>query len=157
MTGPDGIPVDLPVRTPTPAPGEVDAPLVSAILHEIADHLEILAREGIGNSLDLRSLPLTDGDRTQLLSVLGTGEVQARIEAFGPSEIVETAVPGVWWITHRDEAGRIAAELLEITTCPEILGATTDDVQDGLEALRRRLAAQPPESSPVNGAQHHEP
>ena len=39
-------------------------------------------------------------DRDQLEQLLGRGEVQARLEIAGPSEIWETAYAGVWWVRH---------------------------------------------------------
>ncbi len=70
---------------------------------------------------------------------LGTGEVQATIQALGPSEVRETAINGVWWITHRNNDGQVTAELIEVTTIPAILQTHPADVRVGLARLQKRL------------------
>ena len=73
--------------------------------------------------------------------VLGTGEVDARIDALGLTRVRETAVGGVWWVTHRSRAGEILAEFLEVTLVPEILCAQSAEIGPTLDALAARLAA----------------
>ena len=70
---------------------------------------------------------------------LGKGEVSAHIEAIGPSEITETRYPGVWWVTHYNVEGDIVADMLEITTAPEILSSQPDDIRSGLALLHIQL------------------
>lgn len=45
---------------------------------------------------------------------LGRGEVSAAIDALGRSEVAETQFSGVWWIVHKNTAGEVVGELLEI-------------------------------------------
>jgi hydrogenase-1 operon protein HyaF len=89
--------------------------------------------------IDLNSLPLAPGEYEQLRQTLAQGEISARIEAIGPSEIIETRYPGVWWVTHYNVEGDIVADMLEITTIPEILKSQSDDIRAGLELLRIQL------------------
>lgn len=110
------------------------------LLHEIAALLEILARDGKGGSIDLGSMPMLPGDRAILEEVLGQGEVNAEIDALGPSRIRETAIRGVWWVTHCNAEGETVADLIEVARVPAILVTPVEDVGDGLQSLRDRLA-----------------
>jgi len=112
---------------------------IRALLSEIATCLEKLVKAGETGMIDLNSLPLAPGEYEQLRQTLAQGEISARIEAIGPSEIIETRYPGVWWVTHYNVEGDIVADMLEITTIPEILKSQPDDIRTGLELLRAQL------------------
>jgi HupH hydrogenase expression protein, C-terminal conserved region len=118
---------------------------IRALLTEIAARLEKLAANGETGMIDLNSLPFAPGEYEQLRQALGQGEVTARIEAIGPSEIVETAYPGVWWVTHYNVEGDIVADLLEIALVPEIIKSQRDDILSGLELLRSQLGNEVPQ------------
>jgi hydrogenase-1 operon protein HyaF len=111
-----------------------------AVLAEVRAHLEQLAATGEAAAIDLLALPLTDADRDWLREVLGRGEVRAEVDAAGVSEVQETAIAGVWWVTHRDAEARTVAELIEITLLPEILRASVADVAAARDRLDRLLA-----------------
>lgn len=115
-------------------------PGVTALLYEIADRLDRLAEGGAAESIDLASLPLNPVDLERLRDALGDGEVEATIRADGVSLVRETGVAGVWWVEHRDAAGHVIAEMLEIARVPEILGVAADDVGRGAALLRARTA-----------------
>jgi hydrogenase-1 operon protein HyaF len=110
-----------------------------AILNEVADALERLVRDGETVLIDLQGLPLSPSDFELLRETLAAGEVNARIDANGPTEVRETIYPGVWWITHRNVEGGIVADLLEVCHVPEVLKSHPDDVRDALERLREML------------------
>ena len=112
---------------------------IRALLAEIAARLEKLDDHGETGMIDLNSLPLAPGEYEQLRQTLGQGEVTARIEAIGPSEIIETRYPGVWWVTHYNVEGDIVADMLEITAIPEIIKSRPEDIRAGLELLRAQL------------------
>ena len=132
MTSLQGIPiVEAPVELPA-----LNAP---ALLREIESLLAQLVEQGTGGAIDLQALPLNEADRTLLVETLGEGEVQATIQALGPSEVRETAINGVWWITHRNSDGHVTAELIEVTAIPEILSTHPADARAGLARLRTRL------------------
>jgi hypothetical protein len=95
---------------------------IRALLAEIAARLEKLA-----------------GSDEQLRQTLAQGEVSARVEAIGPSEIIETRYPGVWWVTHYNVEGDIVADMIEIAWLPEIIKSQPADVLAGLELLRAQL------------------
>lgn len=110
-----------------------------ALLHELADMLQQLIDKGEGDSIDLRRIPLFPDDLDVLHEKLGEGEVTAEVTSAGSSVIRESAIPGVWWVTHFNEEDEVIAELIEVTFCPEILKTPTDDARDGLQWLRADL------------------
>ena len=112
---------------------------IRALLVEIAARLEKLDADGETGMIDLNSLPLAPGEYEQLRQTLGQGEVSARIEAIGASEIIETHYPGVWWVTHYNVEGDIVADMIEIAWLPEIIKSQPEDVRAGLELLRTQL------------------
>lgn len=117
---------------------------VSALLSEIAAHLERLIATGETSQIDLKSLPFAPGEYEQLRQALGQGEVTARMDAIGPSEMIETQFPGVWWLTHYNVEGDIVADLIEIASIPAILKSQPEDMRAGLarlHAMRTQPAA----------------
>lgn len=116
-----------------------------ALLTEIAALLEKFSVNGETGMIDLNSLPLAPGEYEQLRQLLGQGEVTVRIEAIGPSEIIETRYPGVWWVTHYNVEGDIVADMLEITDIPEIIKSQQTDINTGLELLRAQIDNEVPQ------------
>lgn len=116
-----------------------------AVLAEIRTHLAALAESGAAAAIDLLALPLSDADRDWLHETLGRGEVRAEVDAAGISEVQETALAGVWWITHHNADGQTVAELIEITLLPEILRASAADAAQACERLERILRDCAPE------------
>jgi hydrogenase-1 operon protein HyaF len=112
----------------------------TALLHELADLLDAWVRNGQSASIDLRSLPLTPGDYAELRDALGEGSVTAHVEAIGASEVRETRYPGVWRVTHYNDAKQIVADLIEVCAVPSIIPAPPEDAADGLARLRETLA-----------------
>lgn len=112
---------------------------IRALLSEIAASLEKLVKTGETGMIDLNSLPFAPGEYEQLRQALGQGEITAHIEAIGPSEIIETRYPGVWWVTHYNVEGDIVADILEVTMFPEIIRSQPDDAIDGLARLKAQL------------------
>lgn len=110
------------------------------LLYEMLRLLERLEAGGDGGSIDLRTIPLTNEDLTTLKAVLGDGAVDARVEALGESHVCETRFPGIWWVTHRNGAGEMVAESLEICAVPAILCTPIDDMADAAARLRQALA-----------------
>ncbi len=110
-----------------------------AVVNEIESMLARLAHDGSSGSIDLRGLPISPDDRDHLRRIFAEGEVRAVIHALGRTEVYESIVRGVWWVTHHDDDGRIAAEFVEVTYMPEILKTPPDDIADGLETLRTQL------------------
>lgn len=135
--------VDIPIRIEAaPASGGPGGGLgggVTAILHEIVRLLERLAAVDEPAAIDLRSLPMSPQDRTELQRALGEGEVQATLNAQGISKMYETRVPAVWWVEHRDPQGELIAELIEVSRVPQILASASDEIVSGARALREQI------------------
>lgn len=87
------------------------------------------------------------GDAAELAATLGEGELSAQLEAIGPSTIRETAFPGIWWVTHRNQDDQIIAQFLEVTFMPSILRSQAQDVRDGLETLTSKLSQAVPQGA----------
>lgn len=113
--------------------------LTDAILSEIAERLSALAEKNEEATIDLRGLPMSDGDRDTLEARLGHGEVAATLDVAGLTRIWETAYCGVWWIRHMGADDRIAQEEIAITTTPEILKAHREDVCEAARKLTLEL------------------
>jgi hydrogenase-1 operon protein HyaF len=129
---------DIAVRVETAATGRPSVQVL-AIASEIEQHLKTLLASGENASIDLRSLPLAPGDYEVLRALLGEGEVSAQLNSLGPSQIYETAIPGVWWTVHRNASDEVMADLIEITHCPEILKTQPADLAEAVERLQTRL------------------
>jgi hydrogenase-1 operon protein HyaF len=122
---------------------------VGAVLSELVSMLERVAAGGDTDTIDLRSLPMSAEDRTELQSALGQGEVHASLRTEGVSTLQETAVSGVWWIEHRDAQGEVVAELIEVGAIPAILNASPEDMAASARALRSRLVVNQPAAARI--------
>lgn len=114
-----------------------------SVLAEVHTLLERLAAEGESSAIDLRGLPLTTSDRTQLEALLGKGEVRCTLSLMGRSEVWETAFPGVWWVRHLGGEDKVATETLVIDRVPDILLAHPDDITGACGRLGQRLREGP--------------
>ena len=113
---------------------------VEPLLHEIRHGLARLLESAVATTIDLRSIPLAPGEEERIISELGTGEVQARMSALGPSDIMETRFPGVWLVTHYNSENEVVGKFIEVCDMPQILKAQTEDIRDGLAQLTAQLA-----------------
>ncbi len=105
----------------------------------IAGHLAALAGAGESAAIDFRSLPLTAADRGALEGLLGRGEVSAKLDVAGTSELWETRYSGVWWVRHRGDDERIASERIEIAPIPEILVSHEADIAVAAARIREEV------------------
>ena len=112
---------------------------VKPLLHEVKHALDNLIKNGETAIIDLRSIPLAPGEEDKILNTLGQGEVQAKLNALGPSEIIETQYAGVWIVTHYNDENEILSRFIEITTMPDILRSQTEDVIEASNRLTTRL------------------
>ncbi|MDY6980701.1 MAG: hydrogenase expression/formation C-terminal domain-containing protein [Pseudomonadota bacterium] len=112
---------------------------VMAILNELLAKLTALSEQGINDSIDLRSLPMFPGDYEQLKETLGYGEIHVSIDAMGPTEIYETAIPGLWWVSHFNSADENIAEFIEITALPAILKTDEQDLREAGQQLQQLI------------------
>ena len=116
---------------------------VQPILHEIRHALRRLLDSDQSSIIDLRSIPLAPGEEETLLDTLGCGEVHAKLNALGPSEIYETRFAGVWLVTHYNAENNVIGRFIEITRLPDILQSQTEDMAAALEQLQRELENDP--------------
>jgi len=118
--------------------------LAKTLLTEILSMMSHLLDTGEGGVLDLRALPTLGQAGYQFLKdQLGIGEVKAQIQSFGRSEIQETAIAGIWWVSHFNQDDDIYTELIEVNFIPEILKTPRDDIvlsQTTLANLVKALA-----------------
>lgn len=125
---------DIPVSVEHRAPAQV-----LAVLNEIDAQLQALADQGTESAIDLRSLPFFPGDNELLRDLLGEGELKATLDSLGPTYIHETRVPGVWWVTHYNEAEEKIAEFIEVTRLPALLQTDAESLQHAPTALARLI------------------
>ncbi len=128
---------EIPVRVEF---GEGGDSLLLPVLHRVAGMLQTLLETGRGNMLDLRREPLTADDIAELKQLLGRGEIDARLTGLGSSNVAETSVAGVWWITHFNEQGEVTGEFIEITPCPDLFKSFPDDLAASLGRLQDRIS-----------------
>jgi hydrogenase-1 operon protein HyaF len=128
----DAIPIHV-INTPTAESGlSGNAP---PLLREISELLRRLLETGETAAIDLSALPLTPVDLDWLHDKLGEGEIAVTLQASGESTLNETACPGVWWVTHRNEQGAVTSQFIEVTLVPELVKAHPQDVETGREHL----------------------
>lgn len=116
--------------------------LAQSVLQEIAERLAFLAETGRPAVIDLRSLPMTPADRSELEETLGHGEIEVALSVAGMSQVWETRYAGVWWVRHFGDRDRIAAERIEITPFPDILVTDDADIAAASGRLREDLASE---------------
>lgn len=126
---------ELPVETAAFETGNV-----LPLLHEIRHALQRLVDSGEATVIDLRSLPMAPGEEARIEETLGRGEVQATLDALGPTEIHETSIPGVWWIVHYNEDEAVIGKFIEIARFPSVLHAQTADIQAGIGVMNQLLS-----------------
>jgi hydrogenase-1 operon protein HyaF len=124
---------------PVEVRGEAFTGNVQPLLHEIYHALQRLRENGEVTIIDLRALPLAPGEEEQIEQKLGKGEVSAQIDALGPSRIVETAIPGVWLVTHFNAESEILGRYIEICRIPSILESQDQDIEYGIEDMEALL------------------
>ena len=115
---------------------------VEPILHEIRHALEELLNNDESSIIDLRSIPLAPGEEEAIIETLGHGEVHARLEALGPSDIYETSYAGVWLVTHFNENDSIVSRFIEVTEIPEVLKSQREDVVHAITGLETELGTE---------------
>jgi hydrogenase-1 operon protein HyaF len=108
-------------------------PLLHELRHALNKHIE----SGAEHVIDLNSLPMAPQEEQQLEQLLGDGEVHARLDALGRSEIAETAIPGIWRVTHYNGDNARVGRFLEVTDCPAILKSQQPDLPGAVSRLQQ--------------------
>jgi hydrogenase-1 operon protein HyaF len=134
----------IPIHVVPPSSGEPgltgNAP---PLLRELLEMVRRLLETGESSAIDLTALPLTPADLGWLRDRLGHGEVAVTLDVSGESSLDETACPGVWWVTHRNEQGTVTAQFIEVAFVPELVKAQPQDVRIGQENLELLVADLP--------------
>jgi hydrogenase-1 operon protein HyaF len=133
---------------PAPAAPEAGIGGIDAVLSEIASLLDRLVAGGEPGAIDLRALPLAPIEHQLLREALGSGEVQAEVQAQGRTLIHETAYHGVWWVVHHDANDAIIAELIEVSLVPELLACRRVEARFAAGRLRASVALRRTPSNP---------
>ena len=131
---------ELPVVIHRKFAGKEPSASVRALLEEIGSLIKILVNDGLSGYVDIRSIPLTRDEIGHLKYILGSGEVKATVDALGVTEVRETAIPAVWWITNRNLQDEVISEFVEVALMPEILKTQHLDLHDAPGIFKRRLA-----------------
>ena len=116
-----------------------NASMLLPILHQLVEMHKTLISTEQGNILDLRHEPLDLEEIAALKDLLGQGEINATLTALGSTNICETSISGVWWITHYNSDGTIMSECIEITMCPDMLKTFPQDLELALVRLQDKL------------------
>ncbi|HBU30574.1 MAG: hypothetical protein A2X71_08065 [Thiobacillus sp. GWE1_62_9] len=131
----------IPIHVINPPPGESgltgNAP---PLLRELSELVKRLLASGETSAIDLSALPLTPTDLDWLQDKLGAGEISVTLQANGESTLNETACPGIWWVTHRNEQGAVTSQFIEVAFVPELVKAHPEDVQMGYEYLELMIS-----------------
>ena len=129
----------IPLKVKSAPKGSTIGGGVKALAHEVLSHLQHLVETGEGAAIDLKSLPMAPDEFAGIKKMLGDGEIDVTIDIDGPTRIRETAYPGVWWIQHTADNGRILAEYIEIARFPDFLSAQPEHIKDAVRHLQDRL------------------
>ena len=105
------------------------------LLHEVRHALDRLLENDEPTSIDLRSIPLGPGEEDRILSFLGQGEVNARLDLLGPSDVCETRYAGVWIVTHYNHDNQLLSRVIEVTRIPDVLCSQTGDISTACSRL----------------------
>lgn len=129
----------IPIHSAPPADAALSGNALP-LLRELVEQLQVLLDTGEASAIDLSALPLTPGDLEWLREQLGVGEISVTLQANGESTLDETAFPGVWWVTHRNEQGAVTTQFIEVTFIPELAKSPRQDVAAAREALVLRIS-----------------
>ena len=140
---------DIPIQIEQSPPPPRDFGNALPILGEIRHAVARLAETGEATRIDLAAIPFGPGDEDRLLELLGRGEVQATVDALGPTRIWETRFPGVWLVDYANADNQRLALQIEVDEVPQILRTQGPDLADSLSALDARLEAATGATSPA--------
>lgn len=112
------------------------------ILYEIKYALAELIETKAVNVIDLQNIPISEAELSELLEILGKGEIEAELDVLGKTTITETQYSGVWRVCHYAGGDVLVGHFIEICFVPELLTAQEEDVRQGLEKLNQTLASE---------------
>lgn len=121
--------------------GNIDTGNDILILHEIKHALARLLETGETTTIDLRSIPMAPGEEAKIEAMLGEGEISVKLNALGPSSLIETNIKGVWLIVHYNNEDEVLGKFIEITYVPSLITSPQEDVENSLAELNEKLEA----------------
>lgn len=133
---------EIPVRVQAPQTEPQQFGNALPILNEVRHALQRFVEHGEPTRIDLAAMPFGPGDEERLMGMLGRGEVEAQVDALGPTRIWETRFPGVWVLDYANVEGERVALQIEIDEIPAMLRAQQADIADALSTLNAELDAQ---------------
>jgi len=132
---------NIPIKLEISNQVESDAEsMLLPFLNEMAGKLKTLMSSGQNGIFDLNREHLTSADIDDLRNILGRGEIDANLNTLGKTNIRETSIRGIWWITHYNEQGSVISECIEITTCPDLLKTFPDELDSALAGLQHKIS-----------------
>lgn len=132
---------DIPIRIEQPDAEPQQFGNALPILNEIRHALARLAEQAEPTRIDLAAMPFGPGDEDRLMALLGRGEVEASVDALGPTRVWETRFPGVWVLDYANVDGERIALQIEVDEVPQMLRTQRADITDSLAALDATLAS----------------
>jgi hydrogenase-1 operon protein HyaF len=132
---------DIPIRIEQPDAEPQHFGNALPLLNEIRHALARFAEQGEPTRIDLAAMPFGPGDEERLMALLGRGEVEASVDALGPTRIWETRFAGVWVLDYANVDGERIALQIEIDDIPQMLRTQGADIVDSLAALDAALAS----------------
>ena len=106
-----------------------DEHMLDAVIYELKQLMDTYIASGKTGAIDIRSLPISEIAHKKFQDKLGFGEVEARARLSGNTDVYETALSGVWWVTHKNNDGKIIAENIEVGGIPAVLCAHIEDMK----------------------------
>ncbi len=132
---------EIPIRIEQPETEPQQFGNALPILNEIRHALARFAEQGEPTRIDLAAMPFGPGDEDRLMALLGRGEVEASVDALGPTRVWETRFPGVWVLDYANVEGERIALQIEVDEIPQMLRTQRADITDSLTALDAALAS----------------
>lgn len=128
-------------RIPNLVNPSADVFAAPAILAELQHRLDAYAEDESAPampqdpvfSLELSRQPLSPGDRTALLSTLGTGDIDAELQGLTHSRIQSTAVRNLWRSRIVNNAGKTLADSYVVARIPPEIPISAEEFRDSAD------------------------
>lgn len=112
-----------------------------AVLAEIAGALDRFQQSGEEWTVFINKMGLSQHDRQAIRDVLGQGGIRINLEnSAEPAEWLESGIPGVWYGVFYDQSRNPVLETIEVVSFPRVAAAQPEDIIQGIDVLRQRLA-----------------
>lgn len=116
------------------------APNTKVILFELYGALQRFVETGETWSIFINKMSLTIEERQAIRDFLGRGSITVHLsDSAEPAEWIESGVTGIWYGVFYDHTKNPVLETIEIGKFPQVASSQGEDVNCGLEALKRRL------------------